>query len=254
MCILLIPYSWRDASWVGISHWIPPKQTLSKSFCSEVLHSCNCCGLIQGHHHHSIHPSLFILGPFQVILSVLSTKSRIIFKRALKIWMTYCSVRQLTSKTWPSQFLFSPWHQCTWLLFYELLSWLYSGICLGRVHWITIWMVGWALCLSLILGMYQAFCFCILMFLSDLVLCALMNSFCLVLHAGLCRSHVLHCCVERHRPDPASPRIILTVHFCPPVLYFLFYLRYKLVKVHSFNTSLTLLEPGHCHNKPLHYA
>ncbi len=57
-------------------------------------------------------------------------------------------------------------HQCTWLLLYELLSQVYSGVCLGRVYSKIIWMVGWALCPSLILGWYQAFC--VLMFLSGL--------------------------------------------------------------------------------------
>ncbi len=41
------------------------------------------------------------------------------------------------------------------------------GICLGRVHLKTIWMVGWALCPSPIRGWYWAFC--VPMFLSGLV-------------------------------------------------------------------------------------
>ncbi len=53
------------------------------------------------------------------------------------------------------------------------------GIRLGRVHWKIIWMVGWALCPSLICGWYWAFC--VPMFLSGLVpLCSWIyfNLFC----------------------------------------------------------------------------
>ena len=124
------------------------------------------------------------------------------------------------------------------------------GVHLGRVHWKTIRTVGWALCPSLICGLYWAFCFP--MFLSGLVLW-FVDSFNLVLQARLCHSHELHFCVERHRPNHTSPWISSAL--LSTTATSLLYLRYKIIaKVHSFITSLIHLEPGLCHNKPLHHA
>jgi hypothetical protein len=140
--------------------------------------------------------------------SALSTNSRILFKIS-QDWLIF-SVWLFTSEVGQHNSLASPWHQCTWLIFYELLSQFYSGICLKCPPWesplehyldggmspnsIThTWLVSSLLCSNV------SFWFGTSVFV---------DSFCLVLHTRLCHYHELHFCVERHRPNPASPWII----------------------------------------------
>ena len=149
----------------------------------------------------------------------------------------------------------SPWHQVP--DFYSMSSWVdstlasASGVCLGRVHWNTFWMVGWSLSPSLILGWYWAFH--VLMFLSCLVhLCSWIYSILFCMHGFA---------------NPMSYSIVLgdtdqTVlsknHIRSALLLTsansLLYLRCKLAKVHRFINSLIHLEPGLCQNKPPHRA
>ncbi len=94
--------------------------------------------------------------------------------------LTYCSVRNFTSDAWPAQFSCFPLginvHDFYSSAFESILFWFHlAGIRLGRVHWNTIRMVGWALCPTLILCWYRAFC--VPMFLSGLVpLCSWIHS------------------------------------------------------------------------------
>ncbi len=113
--------------------------------------------------------------------STLSTNSRILFKRALKIDLLFYYTLQakpgqhnslafplasmsLTSILWAFESI------QLWCLSYHLI-----GIHLGRVDWNAIRMAGWALCPSLIPGWCQAFC--VPIFLSGLVpLCSWIHS------------------------------------------------------------------------------
>ncbi len=116
-------------------------------------------------------PAFFIQVPVQVIWSALSTNSRILFKWALKIDLFFCLT--IKSESWPAQFSCFPMASMylTYILWAleSILLWNLPQVSvrLGRVRWNTIWMVGWALSPSLILGWYWAFC--VLMFLSGLV-------------------------------------------------------------------------------------
>ncbi len=116
--------------------------------------------------------------------SALSTNSRILFNSS-QDWPIFL-FDKLRVKPGQHNSLVSPWYQCTWLIFYEL--WVNStlgsasGVRLGRVHWNTIWMVGWALSLLLIVGWYQAFS--VLMFLSGLVPLCLWIHFALLCTQG----------------------------------------------------------------------
>ena len=109
--------------------------------------------------------------------------------------------------------------------FESILLWcppgIHIGVHLGRVHWKTIWTVGWALCPSF---SNVSFWFGISVFV---------DSFNLVLQARLCHSHELHVCVERHRPNHTSPWICSAL--LSTTATSLLYLRYKMnAKVHSF--------------------
>ena len=138
--------------------------------------------------------------------------------------------------------------------FESILLWcppgIHIGVHLGRVHRKTIRTVGWAhvhysYVVRIELFVFQ--CFFLVWHLCRV------DSFNLVLQARLCHSHELHFCVERHRPNHTSPWICSAL--LSTTATSLLYLRYKMnAKVHSFITSLIHLEPGLCHNKPLHHA
>ena len=138
--------------------------------------------------------------------------------------------------------------------FESILLWcspgIHIGVHLGRVHRKTIRTVGWAMSIthtwlvSSSLFSNVSFWFGISVFV---------DLFYLVLQARLCHSHELHFCVERHRPNHISPWISSALLSTTATSSL--YLRYKIIaKVHSFITSLIHLEPGLCHNKPLHHA
>ncbi len=104
------------------------------------------------------------------------------------------------------------------LSFESILLWcppgIHIGVRLGRVHWKTIRMVGWALCPSLIRGLYWAFRFP--MFLSGLV------SLCLWIYSTLSckqgfaipRSYIF---VLRDTDQPI-PLHEYAAHCCQPLL------------------------------------
>ena len=150
----------------------------------------------------------------------------------------------------------SPWHQVP--DFYSMSFWVHSTlasasvVCLGRVHWNTIWMVGWSLNPSLILGQYWAFH--VLMFFLVWYLCArgsLLSCFaCKFAHP---MSYIFLCWETR------TKQFLSMNHFRSILLstsaISLLYLRYKLVRVHCFITSsLIHLYPGLCLIKPLNCA
>ncbi len=155
-------------------------------------------------------------------------------KRALTIDLLFC----LTIHKWSlaSTILsLSPWHQVP--DFYSMSPWVNSTLAsrLGRVHWNTIWMVGWSLSPLLILGRYWAFH--VLMFFCVWYLCA-RGSILSCLHAMLCPSHKLHFwCWETQTKQFLSMNHFRSILLSTSAISLL-YLRYKLVKVHWYGASL----------------
>ncbi len=166
--------------------------------------------------------------------------------------LTYCSVWQFTSEAWPAQFSHFP-HGIKYL---TSIWWALESILL----WPLPQVLAWGESVGTLSGRWDDFYvhpsylvgiepFMFWRFSLVWYLCA--REF-IVLHARLCQSHELQYCVERYRPNHASPRIISTLQ--PTTAVSLLYLSYKLAKVYCFITSLIHLEPGLCHNKPLHRA
>ncbi len=183
--IPLIPLSWRDASWVGIL-WISTINLLNwlcqSLFRSKVSHSCR--GPIPGQHTSFKYWYKSFKFAFKKIKDPIQELSR----------LTYFSVWQLQVKPSQHNSLASPWHGCTWIIFYELLSQFYSGVRLRCPPWespsehyldgglspksIThTWLVLSLLC-SNVSSWFGTSVF--------------VDSFCLALHTRLCHSHELH--------------------------------------------------------------
>ena len=108
---LLSWYTW--ISTIDLLNWL-----FLSLFRSEVSHSCH--GPIPGLHTSFKYRYKSFKRAFNKFKDPIQELSR----------LTYFSVWQLQVNPGQHNSLASPWHQCTWLIFYELLSQFYSGICL----------------------------------------------------------------------------------------------------------------------------
>ncbi len=146
-------------------------------FRSEVSHSCH--GPIPGQHTSFKYWYKSFKGAFNKFKDPIQELSR----------LTYFSVWQLQVKPGQHNSVASWWHQCTWLIFYELLSQFYSGICLRCPPWESLlehYLDGGMIPKSI------AHTWLVLSPSCSYVSFWFVDSFCLALHTRLCHSHELH--------------------------------------------------------------